>query len=563
MEGPGSTYLLDSFIEAIARITSYALTDREKESVVQGFRQFHQRLERISSSASLRHMALESKRISKHQEAKCQHTGKTCTQNCTRGFLKTFVIGYLVKYGLDIVPHLVSLRLFKDPGLILRKFRSRDTASFALFLSTAVGAYKAGLCTMRRLYGGSDYMNAMVAGTAAGLLAIKIDRNRSRRAAVTLYMVSRAMQYGCVWAFNRWTTGLQMEEDRLRGTSLKRAHSTAAISVSQKPGRLQPMSPRQGNSVRWTEETADNSPEARRRIQKIQTHKRLARWIRNIAPTALMSASCGGIVYILMFHTDVLPRGYLGFLSRASGYDRFYADRTASALKSVGHACLHGSNGGLIPKDKTTQEYMAMLPLASDLLPAMLPELRHDYVACGIFHPHTTSCLRATIFTILRSLPVAMKVYTPLNAAVLLLFKRRQLMTNPRAALVRLIKSSLRSSVFFALLVAFVLNGSCSLRAITGRDSKALYVATGLLGGLAVLAEQPSRRIELAMYCFLRAVENIWDAGVKTGRWHNIRHAEVGLFSVSMGILLCIYQNDPSTIGMTYHSILTRVFGKN
>ncbi|KAJ2462799.1 hypothetical protein EV174_007056, partial [Coemansia sp. RSA 2320] len=58
MDVADTTYLLNSFIEAIARITSYALTDREKETVVQGFRQFHQRLERISSSSSLRQLAI-------------------------------------------------------------------------------------------------------------------------------------------------------------------------------------------------------------------------------------------------------------------------------------------------------------------------------------------------------------------------------------------------------------------------------------------------------------------------------------------------------------------------
>ncbi|KAJ2074962.1 hypothetical protein GGH13_000944, partial [Coemansia sp. S155-1] len=76
MDIADTTYLLNSFIEAIARVTSYALTDREKESVVRGFRQFHQRLERISSSTSLRQLAIESKK--RHDDtAKCHHEGKT------------------------------------------------------------------------------------------------------------------------------------------------------------------------------------------------------------------------------------------------------------------------------------------------------------------------------------------------------------------------------------------------------------------------------------------------------------------------------------------------------
>ncbi|KAJ1719320.1 hypothetical protein LPJ53_005898 [Coemansia erecta] len=571
MDAPAAPFLLDSFIEAIARLTSYALTDQEKETVVRGFRQFHQRLERISSSASLRHLAIESQR--KKQPVACQHTGKTCTQNCTRGFAKAFLVGYAVKSALDMVPHILSLRLFSRPGLLVRSLRSRDTLSFAAFLSAVIGSYKGGLCLMRRYHGGSDYVNSMVAGALAGLVSIKLDRNRSRRAAVTLYMVSRALQYGAVWLFNLWATHVQDEEDQLRGRSLKRAHSAVSVGHQEpagagKPrfGRLQAMSPPDSPvpaRVQWAADTVDTSREAKRKMQGIQRRKQAMRWIRACAPTALMSASVGVIVYVLFFHTDVLPRGYLSFLSRASGYELLYPKRAASALKSVGSEVLHGTTGGRIPKGMTTKEYIARLPLAKDLLPAAMDGIRHDYVACGIFHPHTTSCTRGALATILQSLPVAMKVYAPLNASVLLLFKRRQLLANPRRALAKLAVSSLRSSLFFALMVAYIINGSCSVRAVLGRDTFIGYILTGLAGGLAVLVEQPSRRIELAMYCFLRAVENAWDVGVRRGLWRNVRHAEVALFSAAMGVLMTIYQNDPSTISLTYHSILTRVFGKN
>ncbi|KAJ1809526.1 hypothetical protein LPJ75_004373 [Coemansia sp. RSA 2598] len=571
MDAEATPYLLDSFIEAIARLTSYALTDREKESVVRGFRQFHQRLERISSSASLRQLAIESKH--KKHSVECQHAGKTCVQNCTRGFIKAFIVGYAVKCGVDLVPHIISLRLFSKPQLVLRSLKSRDTLSFAAFLSTLIGSYKGILCAMRRFGTGSEYANSLVAGALAGLLSIKIDRSRSRRAAVTLYMVSRALQYGVVWLFDRWSAGLQAEEDRLRGRSLKRAHSAVSVA-QQRPADertvrgLQAMSPvasenASGRHVRWDDSALDNSKEAKHKMQRIDLTKRILRWIKACAPTALMSLSCGVIVYVLFFHTDVLPRGYLNFLSRASGYELIYPRRAASVLKSVGNEVMHGVTGGRIPAGMSTKEYIATLPLASDLLPAAKNGIRHEYVACGVFHPATTSCTRGVVSTILQSLPVAMKVYAPLNATMLLLFKRRQLLANPRRALLKLAVSSLRSSMFFALMVAYIINGSCFVRALLGRDTLFGYFVTGLAGGLAVLVEQPSRRIELAMYCFLRALENAWDVGVRRGLWHNVRHAEVALFSAAMGVLMTIYQNDPSTISLTYHSILTRIFGKN
>ncbi|KAJ1666467.1 hypothetical protein IW140_004866 [Coemansia sp. RSA 1813] len=581
MDAGDTTYLLNAFIEAIARITSYALTDREKESVVHGFRQFHERLERIKSSSSLRQLAIESKRRqSEGAGATCHHEGKTCTQNAIRGSLKAFAVGYAVKYALDVAPHMISLRLFSKPSLLLRAF-SRDTVSFAVFLSAAIGSYKAFLCAMRHLFRGSDYTNSLVAGVLSGFVAIKLDRNRSRRVAITLYMASRALQYGCVWLVDRWQASLQRQEDHIHGMSLKRSQSAADVdkpreysahtrklqmsSASPSPSPSTSTSPPlPAQRVKWSADAVDNSVDAKREMRRIGLLKRLISITRKCAPTALMSASCAAIVYVLVFHTKVLPRGYMTFLGKASGYDTIYPRKTASAMASVGQEVLYGRNRGAIPRGMTTKEYLATLPLASDIVPAAKDgTLRHNFVACGIFHPHTTSCVHGVLSTALASFPYAFKVYAPLNAAVLLIFKRAKLFRDPQHALLSLAKSSARSSLFFTLIVLGIVNGSCVVRSLLGRDSFYGYLVTGAVGGLTVLVEAPSRRVELAMYCFLRAIENIWDVGIKRKWWKNIRHAEVAIFSAAMGVMMTIYQNDPTTIGITYHSILTRIFGRN
>ncbi|KAJ2463728.1 hypothetical protein GGI02_005172 [Coemansia sp. RSA 2322] len=578
MDVADTTYLLNSFIEAIARITSYALTDREKETVVQGFRQFHQRLERISSSSSLRQLAIESK---KRQEeiAKCHHDGKTCPQNAIRGFVKAFLVGYAIKYGFDIVPHIVSLRLFSKPSLLLRSF-NRDTLSFASFLSAGIGLYKLFLCTMRHIHGGkgSDYTNALIAGMLSGMISIKLDRNRSRRAAVTLYMVSRALQYGCVWLFNRWVAGRQHKEDAIRGKAMKRAYSDAnmtALGAVHRHERGLRMSPpaaapaaEPSCRVKWSPEAADNSKEAKHEDDGMANTRRVISFIRNHTPTALVSLSIAVVTYVLVFQSDTLPRGYMNFLCQTSGYERFYPGKGPSALKTVAYDVARSHEPGntlygRIPAGVTTKKYMENFPLAQDIIPALSDTIHHDYAGCGVFHPHTTSCQRGALSSLRHSFPVALKVYVPLNAAVLLLFKRGKLLKDPRGMLLKLIKSSARSSVFFTLLVVGIINGSCAMRALLGRETYIGYIIAGLASGLSVLVEAPSRRVELAMYCFLRALESGWDVGVKYKWWHNMRHGEVVLFSAAMGVLMTVYQNDPTTISLTYHSVLTRIFGRN
>ncbi|KAJ2683965.1 hypothetical protein IWW39_005194 [Coemansia spiralis] len=573
MDIADTTYLLNSFIEAFARVTSYALTDREKESVVRGFRQFHQRLERISSSTSLRQLAIESK---KRQEdtAKCHHEGKSCPQNAIRGFIKAFTVGYAVKYGLDTVPHVISLRVFTQPSLLLRAI-SRDTLSFASFLSAVIGSYKAFLCAMRRIHGGkgNDYTNALVAGMLSGLVAIKLDRNRSRRAAITLYMVSRALQYGCVWLFNRWDARRQLKEDNIRGKAMKRAHSE--LTMASPAGRsadlrMSAAGTRAGPSGRdkWSPETDEKGKEAKREGGGQEASRHVTRFIRNHAPTALLSVSVAVIVLTLVFHTDVIPRGYMNFLSRTAGYERFYPRKAPIALKTIAYDIRRSYESGnslnsKVPHGVTTKEHISTIPIARDIIGALDDSIRHDFTACGIFHPKTSSCRMGMLSTALHCFPIALKVYTPLNAAVLVLFKRGLFLKDPRGMLLKLVKSSVRSSIFFTLLVTGIINGACGMRQLLGRETYFGYLASGLLSGLSVLVEAPSRRVELAMYCFLRALESGWDVGVKLKWWANVRHGEVALFSAAMGVLMTIYQNDPTTIGLTYHSVLTRIFGRN
>lgn len=46
--------------------------------------------------------------------SKCKHEGKSCKQNVTRGFLKTWMIAYLVKYAIGVLPALLTGKAMKE-----------------------------------------------------------------------------------------------------------------------------------------------------------------------------------------------------------------------------------------------------------------------------------------------------------------------------------------------------------------------------------------------------------------------------------------------------------------
>ncbi|KAJ1730160.1 hypothetical protein LPJ61_003168 [Coemansia biformis] len=570
MESTGTSYLLNSFIEIAATITSYALTDKEKESVVDGFRQLNKRLDRFGSSSSLRQLAIESQNR-RSRTARCKHEATSCSQNSARGFVKAFLVGFGVKYGLSTAPHLLTLRVLTRPSLLLRGL-SRDTLSFAAFLSTLIGSYKAFLCAMRHVCGSrsSEYTNALVAGMLSGLVSAKLDRDRSRRTAIAMYLCTRALQYSCVWLFERFAARHQAVEDTARLRLMQRAHSVNVVTTIGKLRehvQQEPPSPtadaKPASKAKWPSQAIDGSA-----ITDGPAQGGLAAWAisatRRYASTGLMAAATTVITYMLALDIDCLAPSFTNMLLKASGYDSLYPRKGRSMFRTVEHGVRNASlNGGAIPAGVPTKEYLAGFPHARDVMGALSGRIHHGHVACAMFHPHTTSCSYGLLSTFLRSFPHAMRLHLPFNAAVLVLFKSKKLRKDPVGALRDLVKSTIQSSVFYALMVNGNTNAPCLGRAVFGRDIPINYLVSGALGGFAILLERPGRRTELSMYCFLRALEALWDFGVKRGVWHNVRHGEVALFSASMAVLMAIYQNDATTLSVTYHSTLTRIFGNN
>ncbi|OMJ28855.1 hypothetical protein AYI69_g1667 [Smittium culicis] len=104
-------FIFDNFFEALARITTHALTDSEKEKVIKGFKSFQERLSSLSS-ANLKRLAANAE-SEKFRKPICKHDGRTCIQNSIRGFIKAFIAGLSVKYLLDLLPAIIKLQIFK------------------------------------------------------------------------------------------------------------------------------------------------------------------------------------------------------------------------------------------------------------------------------------------------------------------------------------------------------------------------------------------------------------------------------------------------------------------
>ncbi|KAG0354793.1 hypothetical protein BC939DRAFT_405705 [Gamsiella multidivaricata] len=523
----------ENFLEAIAALTSKFLTDKETEKIVAGFNNFQQRLQRLSSH-NLQRLNLEITQ-NKKQVNRCKHEGKTCAQNVTRGFLKTWVVAYLVKYVIAILPALLKGKILKNPS-ILKKSGGSDTVGFAFFLSSFLSAYKLVLCTLRyyRPDHTGDRLNAFVAGSVAGL-TLFLDKNKSRRTALTLYLFTRSIQFGSSYAMKKWAEH-RLAKRAIGNQALREALVTSGVdkkALVTKPG--------------WDDI--------------------LASVFSGSAATALMSLTAAVNLYSCVIEPDAMPKSYYNFIMQHSGLPQKFGPMfppLVETFQSQFELLKEGPPGFEhigIPEGVSSHDFIAqnVSPNIATLFPQ---HIHHDYQCCALLHP-LYGCNRHAIDTITGEFGRALKMYGTLNAIVTIVFQHKKITTNPSGSLKRYIKSTLRSCLFLTLYVLAAFYVPCISRRILGRETNLNYLLNGVVAGFAVLIEAPGRQMELALYCLPRALETAWKLMLKRGLVRNIPHADIALFSASMGVMMTLYQNEPSVINKHYLTVLTRIFGRN
>ncbi|KAI8064784.1 uncharacterized protein B0P05DRAFT_554256 [Gilbertella persicaria] len=503
----------ENFLESLARIVSKLLTDQETETVISSIRSFQERLKRVSSQ-NLSRLSMEISAAENPSPGLCRHEGKTCTQNCTRGFIKTFTVAFAVKYLIGVLPTLLSGKILKRPG-VLKQMAGRDTACFALFLSTFISSYKGILCAMRRYRKTkdrkSDRLNAFVAGSLAGL-ALAFDRDKRRRQSIMLYLFTRALQFSGAWLMKHW--------------AIKRKENH--------PGEK-----------RWDDCFAE--------------------FIQRFSGVGVMMLANAQIIYAFLFNHDTLPRSFFAFLLTHASFKKYYDGMAARIAEAVGvtvHQLVEDGISIKVPEGVTSQDFISQY-VSPNIASSIHPKLHHKYIMCSIQHPLTSSCTIDKFGLFKDEFLRSLKLYVPLNVIMLAVFRSKQMRIDPQTVLQKFSISCLRSALFLTMYVVMGLSTPCTLRRVTGRDAPWIYAATGAVAGSMVAIEAPGRQLELGLYCLPRALESFWKTLLKSGKVRNIPHGDILLFMTSMGTLMTLYQNEKDTINSHYLSVMTRFFGQN
>ena len=142
-------------------------------------------------------------------------------------------------------------------------------------------------------------------------------------------------------------------------------------------------------------------------------------------------------------------------------------------------------------------------------------------------------------------------------------------MFRPKSTIKRVLKGTIRSSLFLAVFVTIYQVSVCLQRNLHYHsplhvpDHRYLYFLYGLFSGTSILLETPGRQLELALYTLPKAVECLVRLGMGKGWRLAVPYAEAWMCSLGMGYIMSAYQSEPECISPWLRGTLRGIFGAN
>jgi hypothetical protein len=185
-----------------------------------------------------------------------------------------------------------------------------------------------------------------------------------------------------------------------------------------------------------------------------------------------------------------------------------------------------------------------------------------QFVPCSTLHPKH-NCLANAFTSLSPSLVRGLRVYSPIHILQLLLFNRKDLTSDTKATLCRVLFSILRSSLFISGFNLFGRLSQCLSSNLFKKFTPLPFLLCSSIATLAIYFETPKRRNALSMYLLPRSIETLWRIAERSGIVKSVAYGEVGLFSLAMGVLLSMYSSEPKYLSRTYFNLFERLIGDN
>ena len=404
-------------------VLARALTDSETEQLLSQVQGLERRL-RDLSVLNLAHKP-------HGRTSFCKHRG-ACVHNCLSSLLRSFAVSYALKYSLGFFPAVLTGRAFRTPSILYR-IAGRDALSFAMFMSVFISAYKGLLCALRHMRNRNDVFNPFIAGSLAGL-SILLDRNKTRRVMIALYLSTRTGHFIFRWLWRIF----------ISNTHAKLAHASTTELVENKldfvtqntpTDIILKKSPLMSSLTNLLAPASGLECDGQLKmdfLDKVQhpaNNTSTKGFIRSTMGVLIMMVSSSQILNAYVCEPDSIAKSYLSFLITHGGVraiqpqgSRKYLDAMSSTITAaIGN--LNVNQGKFLGPSKG-ESYLKSLPTGFPAEP-LLPYLKsissnsHQFVCCSLQHPHTSSCLQGMFTSFNGEWWRALNMYAPLNAVIM------------------------------------------------------------------------------------------------------------------------------------------------
>ncbi|XP_020672386.1 uncharacterized protein LOC110092254 isoform X1 [Dendrobium catenatum] len=259
----------------------------------------------------------------------------------------------------------------------------------------------------------------------------------------------------------------------------------------------------------------------------------------------LMCLSSSQILSAYILNQESLPSSYKAFLNKHGG-------KAAAILQGV--------------KELATSTKFTNLDLIEKHYKSMGFDVKLDpnmKVACSIIHGNQ-SCTRHLVSFFVQEYGRALPVYLPVYLIPALIVHRRGLVKRPYTILAKSLIGTAKSSLFLSVYCASAWAWTCVLFRSFKRCNIPLVAASTFLTGLALAIEKKSRRIEISLYCFARAIESFFTCAADAGflpQASRLKRADVVVFSLATAIIMHCYAQEREVFRSKYLNVLDWVFG--
>lgn len=266
----------------------------------------------------------------------------------------------------------------------------------------------------------------------------------------------------------------------------------------------------------------------------------------------LFIISSAQVMYAYVMRPETLPNSYYKFIVRQGPIDEVI-------LQAVRDNC----RGKAINLPQVLEYVKAKggdeaLAATQKFLTSDMPRL----IPSRALHPQTSSPIKQTLTAFIGTSKRIFPVYLTLALIPSIVLRFSNFVRGPGGVVVRSIQSALQSTAFLSVFCSSYMGVICLQRALIEprkiKDHKLWYYLAGVISSMAILIERKSRRSELALYAFPRAVDSLYMILYDHQLAFRVPQGEVLLFCSAMAAVMWSYENQPNCLSPLVVKLLDR-----